>query len=103
MIKIIDSSALSTGIENKFYAPGVGEITEVAVAPDGSITTKVDLYRTGDVGAQDPDDSDDVVPELSKLHEGKAVKNLAEVRDLDAGRFHRDRRCETGHGDRRRD
>ncbi len=87
VIKIIDSSALSTGIENKFYAPGVGEITEVAVAPDGSITTKVDLYRTGDVGAQDPDDSDDVVPELSKLHEGKAVKNLAEVRDLDADDF----------------
>jgi hypothetical protein len=87
VIKIIDSSALSTGIENKFYAPGVGEITEVALAPDGSITTKVDLYRTGDVGAQDPDDSDDVVPELSKLHEGKAVKNLAEVRDLDANDF----------------
>ena len=87
VIKIIDSSALSTGIENKFYAPGVGEITEVAVAPDGSITTKVDLYRTGDVGAQDDDDSDDVVPDLSKLHEGKEVKNLAEVRDLDAGDF----------------
>ena len=87
VIKIIDSSALSTGIENKFYAPGVGEITEVALAPDGSIKTKVDLYRTGDVGAQDPDDSDDVVPELSKLHEGKAVKNLAEVRDLDADDF----------------
>ena len=103
MIKIIDSSALSTGIEYKYYAPGVGEITELAVAPDGSITTKVDLYRTGEVGVPDPDDSDDVVPELSKLHEGKAVKNLAEVRDLDAGGFHRDRRCETRHGDRRRD
>ena len=47
VIKIIDSSALSTGIEFKFYAPGIGEITERAVAPDGSTTTMVDLYRTG--------------------------------------------------------
>ena len=54
VIKIIDSSALSTGIENKYYAPGVGEITEAEIAPDGSITRKVDLYRTGDVGARIP-------------------------------------------------
>ncbi|WEX75564.1 hypothetical protein PYH37_000991 [Sinorhizobium numidicum] len=87
VIKIIDSSALSTGVEFKYYAPGVGEITELAVAPDGSTTSKVDLYRKGQVGVADPDDTDDVTPALAKLHEGKAVKDLADVRDLDVADF----------------
>jgi hypothetical protein len=65
----------------------VGEITELAVAPDGSIETQVDLYRTGQVGVPDSDDTDDVVPALSGLREGQAVENPAEVRDLDEADF----------------
>jgi hypothetical protein len=85
--KFIDSSVLSTGIEFKYYAPGVGEITELAVAPDGSTESRVDLYRTGQVGVSDPDDADDVVPALSGLREGVAVEDPAEIRDLDSAAF----------------
>ena len=56
VIRIIDSSALSDGVEFKYYAPDVGEITEAEIAPDGSTTIKTDLYRTGTVGAGDTDD-----------------------------------------------
>jgi hypothetical protein len=87
VIKIIDSSALSTGVEFKYYAPGVGLITETAVAPDGSTTSQVDLYRRGVVGQVDPDDTDDVMPLLAKLQEGKTIEDLTEIRDLDAADF----------------
>ncbi|WP_034883203.1 hypothetical protein M728_000098 [Ensifer sp. WSM1721] len=87
VIKIIDSSALSTGIEFKYYAPGIGEITELAVAPDGSTASQVDLYRRGVVGQVDPDDTDDVTPLLAKLQEGKTIEDLAEIRDLEAADF----------------
>ncbi|MBB4183794.1 hypothetical protein GGE07_000407 [Sinorhizobium terangae] len=86
VIKTIDSSALSTGAEFKFYAPGVGEIAELELAPDGSITSKADLYRRGVVGVAD-DDTDDVTPALASLHEGKEVKDLPDVRDLDLADF----------------
>ncbi|OAP41208.1 hypothetical protein AU381_04860 [Sinorhizobium glycinis] len=87
VIKTIDSSALSTGVEFKFYAPGVGLITETAVAPDGTTTSTVDLYRQGIVGQEDPDDSDDVTPALTKLEEGKTIEDLADIRDLDVADF----------------
>ncbi|ACP23895.1 hypothetical protein NGR_c00920 [Sinorhizobium fredii NGR234] len=87
VIKIIDSSALSTGVEFKYYAPGVGEITETAVAPDGTATSQVDLYRNGIVGQVDADDSDDVTPALAKLKESKTVEDLAEIRDLEMADF----------------
>ncbi len=87
VIKIIDSSALSTGIEFKYYAPGVGEITETAVAPDGTVTSTVELYRNGIVGQADPDDSDDVTPALAKLKESKTIEDIAEIRDLDLADF----------------
>ncbi|MBP1885758.1 hypothetical protein [Sinorhizobium mexicanum] len=86
VIKTIDSSALSTGAEFKYYAPGVGEIAELELAPDGSITSKADLYRQGVVGVPD-DDTDDVTPALASLHEGKEVKDLPDVRDLDLANF----------------
>ncbi|WP_331373124.1 hypothetical protein [Sinorhizobium chiapasense] len=86
VIKIIDSSALSTGAEFKFYAPGVGLITERALAPDGTTTSQVDLYRQGVVGVPD-DDTDDVTPDLAKLREGKEIEDLADVRDLDPADF----------------
>jgi len=82
VIKIIDSSALSTGIEYKYYAPGVGLITEAAVAPNGMTTSTVDLYRQGIVGQMDRDDSDDVTPALAKLKESKTIEDLADIRDL---------------------
>ncbi|WEX88283.1 hypothetical protein PZN02_000754 [Sinorhizobium garamanticum] len=87
VIKIIDSSALSTGAEFKYYAPGVGLITETALAPDGTTTSTVDLYRQGVVGVPDPDDTDDVTPALAKLQEGKEVKNLPDVLDLNVADF----------------
>ncbi|WOS63198.1 hypothetical protein [Sinorhizobium fredii] len=87
VIKIIDSSALSTGVEFKNYAPGVGLITEAAVAPDGTTTSTVDLYRHGIVGQADTDDSDDVTPALANLKESKTIENLAEIRDLDMADF----------------
>ncbi|MDK1491753.1 hypothetical protein QN219_17065 [Sinorhizobium sp. 7-81] len=82
VIKTIDSSALSTGVEFKYYAPGIGEIAEVALAPDGTITSEVDIYRRGVVGQADPDDSDDVTPALATLEESKTIENLGEIRDL---------------------
>jgi hypothetical protein len=82
VVQVIDSSALNTGIEFKFYAPGVGEITEKAFAEDGTVTTVVDLYRDVRLGVADPDDSGDFTLAVSKLREGKAVKNVAEARDL---------------------
>ena len=87
VVKIIDSSALFDGIEFKFYAPGVGEITEQALAADGSTTSVVDLYRNVDLGGADSDDGGDRTPRLASLREGKAVKDLAEVRDLAAADF----------------
>ncbi|AWI59567.1 hypothetical protein [Sinorhizobium fredii] len=87
VIKTIDSSALSTGVEFKYYAPGVGGIAEVALAPDGTITSEVDIYRRGVVGQADPDDSDDVAPALTALEESKTIENLGEIRDLATADF----------------
>ena len=83
MIRIIDSSALSDGVEFKYYARDVGEITEAEIAPDGSTTIQTDLYRTGTVGAGDTDDADDVVVALSKLREGRELRHLGDSRGLD--------------------
>jgi hypothetical protein len=87
VVQVIDSSALSEGIEFKYYAKGVGEITEKAFAADGTVTTVVDLYRDARVGAGDNDGADDAVVALSALREGRELKHLGEARDLDPAAF----------------
>ena len=88
VLKIVDSSSLHPeGIEFKYYAYGIGEITEQEVLADGQIGTVSELYRQGSVGGVDPDDSDDRTLALRDLREGRAVKKAAEVKDLDASAF----------------
>jgi hypothetical protein len=87
VVQVIDSSALSDGIECKYYAKGVGEITEQAFAADGTVTTVVDLCRDARVGAGDKNNADDVVVALSALREGRELKHPGESRDLDPAAF----------------
>ena len=100
VIQNIDSSVLSTGIEFKYYARGIGEITEREVQPDGSTGTVVNLYRTAGRAAG-WDRADDFTLALSALREGKAVEERRRVARPRAGGFRRNGRGEACHGDRR--
>lgn len=86
--KIVDSSPLSPdSIEFKYYAGGVGEITEEEIEADGSIGSVSHLYRVTDLPPPHSTGGDDMEINLSDLAEGAALDNPGELAFLDIEDF----------------